>query len=96
MAQFKALNTPPGGAENGGMEIARIGIVDNDLRMSMVRGFDDPAKCGVLAAELLKHVSQMYAMETKHSRESAAQAMIEAFAKEMGSNSPEAPSIDKR
>jgi uncharacterized protein DUF5076 len=97
MAQFKALNTPPGGAERGGVEIARIGIVDNDLRMSLIRGFDEPAKWGMLAAELLKQVSQMYAMETKHSRESAAKAMVEAFAQAMGADAPgDAPSIAKR
>jgi hypothetical protein len=96
MAQFKALNTPPGGAERGGTEIARIGIVDNDLRMSLVRGFDDPAAWGRLAADLLKHASQMYAMETKHSRESAAKAMVEAFAEEMAADTTGTPSIGKR
>jgi len=97
MAQFKALNTPPGGAERSGVEIARIGIIDNDLRMSLIRAFDDPAKWGTLAAQLLKQVSQMYAMETKHSRESAAKAMVEAFAQEMGADAPgDAPSIAKR
>ena len=98
MAHFNALNTPPGGANLGGTEIARIAIVDGDLRMSLIRGFEDPSAWGRLAAELLKHVSQMYAMETKHSRESAAKAMVEAFAHEMAADAPgdAAPSIAKR
>jgi hypothetical protein len=92
MAHFNALNTPPGGADLGGTEIARIAIIDGDLRMSLIRGFDDPAAWGRLAAEVLKHVSQMYALETKHSREGAAQAMVQAFAQEMAADTASGPS----
>ena len=83
MANFNALNIPPPAIEQGGNELMRVAVANGELYMSIRRGFDDPEGWGRVLAEVVKHVSQIYATETKFNKAEAAKRILEAFAKEM-------------
>ena len=83
---YNALKIPPSGLEKGGEEVLRAAIVEGELLMSLRRGFDDPEAWGALLADVVKHVSQVYATETKLTKEDAAKRILEAFAKEVGTS----------
>jgi len=85
---FNALNVPPPAIEQGGAEIMRAAIANGELYMSLRRAFDDPEGWGRLLADVVKHVSQIYATETKFNRADAAKRILEAFAEEMKSDAP--------
>jgi Domain of unknown function (DUF5076) len=86
MKNFAALNVPPAAIEQGGAEIMRAAIANGELYMSLRRGFDDPEGWGRILADTVKHVSQIYATETKFSKADAAKRILEAFAQEMASD----------
>jgi hypothetical protein len=83
MANYDALKVPPAALEYGGAEIMRAAIANGELVMSLKRAFDDPEGWGRLLAEVVKHVSQVYSMETPFSRADAVKRILDAFAKEM-------------
>jgi hypothetical protein len=85
---FNALNVPPPAIEQGGAEIMRVAIANGELYMSLRRAFDDPEGWGRLMADVVKHVSQIYATETKYNKPDAAKRILEAFAKEMEAGEP--------
>ena len=91
MANFNALNIPPPAIERGGNELMRVAVAnDGELYMSIRRGFDDPEGWGRVLAEVAKHVSQIYATETKYNKAEAAKRMLDIFAQEVatGEGSP--------
>jgi uncharacterized protein DUF5076 len=90
MPAYNALNIPPEAAQDGGDELLRVAISrTTGPAMSLRRGFDDPAMWGHLLADVVKHLAQVYAIETKYNKEQAASRIIEAFAKDMASNAPD-------
>ena len=90
MPTYNALNVPPEAAQDGGDELLRVAVSRaSGPAMSLKRGFDDPAMWGHLIAEVVKHLAQVYAIESKYTKEQAASRIVEAFAKDMGSNAPE-------
>ena len=91
MANFNALNVPPPAIEHGGNELMRVAIAKGELYMSIRRGFDDPEGWGRVMAEVVKHVSQIYATETKYNKTDAAKRILETFAQEMAMDAPGAP-----
>ena len=92
MANFNSLNIPPPAIEKGGNELMRVAVAnDGELYMSIRRGFDDPEGWGRVLAEVAKHVSQIYATETKYNKADAAQRILEAFAKDMAAGAPGSP-----
>jgi len=91
MANFNALNIPPPAIEKGGNELMRVAIAEGELYMSIRRGLDDPEGWGRVLAEVAKHVSQIYATETKYNKADAAQRILDAFAKDMAVGTPGSP-----
>ena len=87
---FSALQVPPNAAEQGGTEIMRAAIANGELFMALRRAFDDPEGWGRLLADVVKHISQIYATETKYNKAEAAKRMLDVFAKEVatGEGSP--------
>ena len=85
---FSALQVPPSAIEQGGAEILRAAIANGELYMSVRRAFDDPEGWGRLCADIVKHVSQIYAAETKYNKADAAKRILEAFAKGMADDGP--------
>ena len=67
----------------------RAAIANGELFMSLRRAFDDPEGWGRLLADVVKHVSQIYAAETKFNKADAAKRIVEAFAREW--RRPDAP-----
>src|ERR1044072_8681438 len=91
MPNLHAMNIPPPAIEKGGNELMRIAVAnDGELYMSIRRGFDDPEGWVRLLAEVVKHVSQIYATETKFNKAEAAKRMLDVFAQEVaaGEGSP--------
>ena len=68
----------------------RAVIANGGLCLSLKRAFDDPEGWGRALAEVVKHVAQIYANETRITRETAASRIIETFAQEMASDTPAA------
>jgi hypothetical protein len=91
MASFNALNVPPAAIEHGGNELMRMAVANGELYMSIRRGFDDPEGWGRALADVVKHVSQIYATETKFNKADAAKRILEAFAQDMAADAPGAP-----
>ena len=89
---YNALNIPPEASQNGGDELVRAAISSGSLSMSLRRGFDDPEAWGRVLAEVVKQVAQVYALETRYSKEAAAKRIIEAFANDVAASTPDAPS----
>ena len=87
---FHPLRVPAQAVEHGGEEIMRAVIANGGLFLSLKRAFDDPEGWGRALAEVVKHVAQIYANETRITREVAASRIIEAFAQEMASDKPAA------
>ncbi len=87
---FQPLKVPAQAVEHGGDEILRAVVANGGLHMSLKRAFDDPESWGRALAEIVKHVSQIYANETKITREMAASRIIETFAQEMAADAPPA------
>src|ERR1043165_6312212 len=90
MANFNALNVPMAGIEQGGHELMRVAVANGELYMSIRRGFDDPEGWGRVLAEVVMHVSQIYATETKFNKAEAAKRILDIFAQEVaaGEGSP--------
>ncbi|MFL5051891.1 MAG: DUF5076 domain-containing protein [Xanthobacteraceae bacterium] len=87
---FHPLRVPAQAVEHGGEEILRAVIAKGGLYLSLKRAFDDPEGWGRALAEVVKHVAQVYANETRYSKETAASRIIETFAQEMASDKPAA------
>jgi hypothetical protein len=88
---FSALQVPPSANVAGGAELMRAAIANGELYLSLRRGFDDPEGWGRLIADVVKHISQIYATETKFNKADAAKRILEAFAREMAADVPEGP-----
>ena len=86
MANFNALNIPPPAIEKGGHELMRAAVAnDGELYMSIRRGFDDPEGWGRVLAEVVKHVSQIYATEGQFPEEQTLERIRALFNAEMDS-----------
>jgi hypothetical protein len=85
---FHPLKVPAQAVEHGGEEILRAVVANGGLYLSLKRAFDDPEGWGRALAEVVKHVAQIYANETRITRETAANRIIETFAQEMASDAP--------
>ena len=87
---FHPLRVPAQAVEHGGDEIMRAVIANGGLYLSLKRAFDDPEGWGRALAEVVKHVSQIYATETKYNKAEAAKRMLDIFAQEVatGEGSP--------
>jgi len=82
---YQALALPEQALENGGLEILRLGIVDDDLYVSALPAFKAPAQWGEVLAEVADRLGAIYAAQkTGLSKKDATVQIAEAFAAEMG------------
>src|SRR4051812_22546500 len=89
---YDALALPPEALSNGGVEILRIGIIDNELYVQARRAFKDPARWGEVLADIARALA-LY-NPAKDRSLSEAESFIQtgkAFAADLG-----APVIDER
>jgi len=80
---YDALALPPQALDNGGAEILRAGIIDDELYVTARPSFHDPGKWGEVLAEIAKRVGAIYAAEGLNVDDATIQ-IAEAFAAEMG------------
>ena len=82
---YQALALPEQALENGGLEILRLGIIDDELYVSTLPAFKTPAQWGEVLAEVANRLGAIYAAQTPGlSKKDATVQIVEAFAAEMG------------
>src|ERR1700710_404586 len=60
---YEALALPEQALENGGLEILRLGIVNDELYVSALPAFESPAQWGEVLAEVAKRLGAVYAAQ---------------------------------
>jgi hypothetical protein len=87
---YDALALPNDALANGGVEILRAGIIDDELFVTARHAFTDPAQWGEVLAEIVRRLAKLYAAEGELDAEEALAAIAAAFAADLG-----APMIEK-
>lgn len=81
---YDALAIPNEALANGGVEILRAGLIDDELFVTARHAFKDPAQWGEILAHITRRLALLYAMETDLSEAEALAEIEEAYAAEMG------------
>ncbi len=82
---YQALALPEQALEHGGLEILRLGIVDDKLYVSALPAFETPALWGEILAEVAMRLGAVYAAQkTGLNKKDVIVDIVEAFAAEMG------------
>ena len=82
---YQALALPEQALENGGVEILRAGIIDDDLYVSALPAFSQPTQWGEVLADIARRVGAMYAAQTPGlSKKDVTVQIAEAFVTDMG------------
>ena len=82
---YQALALPEQALENGGVEILRLGIIDDELYVSSLPAFKAPAQWGEVLAEVANRLGAIYAAQKSGlSKRDVTIQIAEAFAAEMG------------
>jgi hypothetical protein len=82
---YQALALPEQALENGGVEILRLGIVNDELYVSALPAFKVPAQWGEVLAEVAVRLGAVYAAQkTGLNKKDVTIDIAEAFAAEMG------------
>jgi len=72
---YDELPLPSGALRNGGAEMLRAGVVDDELFITARRIFDDPTQWGGLLADVARRLAMLYAAQFDVD-EAAAAALI--------------------
>src|ERR1700712_4561864 len=81
---YQALALPEQALEHGGLEILRLGIVDDELYVSALPAFKAPAQWGEVLAEVATRLGAIYAAQkTGLNKKDVTIDIVEAFAAEM-------------
>jgi hypothetical protein len=84
---YQALALPEQALENGGVEVLRLGIIDDELYVSALPAFDTPAPWGEVLAEVTKRLGAIYAAQkTGLTKKDIAVQIAEAYLTEMGAS----------
>ena len=82
---YDALALPDEALDNGGMEILRVGIIDDELYVTARRAFKDPAKWGDVLADIARRIALLYSAEdTSLTEQEILVSIEEAFAADLG------------
>jgi hypothetical protein len=82
---YQALALPEQALENGGLEILRAGIIDDELYVSAVPAFKAPSQWGEVLADIARRLGAIYAaQDTGLTRKDATVHIAEAFMADMG------------
>jgi len=82
---YQALALPEQALENGGLEILRLGIVNDELYVSALPAFKVPAQWGEVLAEVAVRLGAIYAgQKTGLTKKDVIVEIAEAFAAEIG------------
>jgi hypothetical protein len=81
---YDALALPNDALANGGTEILRAGVIDDELFVTARHAFADPAQWGEVLAEIAQRLARIYASSGEYSEAEALAAIESAFAAELG------------
>jgi uncharacterized protein DUF5076 len=82
---YQALALPAEALEHGGLEILRLGLIDDELYVSALPAFKEPALWGEVLAEVANRLGTIYgAQKSGLSKRDAIVQIAQAFAAEMG------------
>ncbi|MEZ5786137.1 MAG: DUF5076 domain-containing protein [Xanthobacteraceae bacterium] len=81
---YEELAIPDEAIANGGVEIIRAGLVDDELYVTARHAFKDPAQWGEVLADITRRLALLYSMETDLTEAEAMIEIEEAYAAEMG------------
>src|SRR5215212_10560265 len=82
---YQALALPEKALENGGLEILRLGIINDELYVSALPAFKAPAQWGEVLAEVSQRLGAIYAAQkTGLNKKDVTVQIVEAFAAVMG------------
>src|SRR4051794_14313535 len=94
---YQALALPEQALENGGLEILRLGIVNDELYVSALPAFKVPAQWGEVLAEVASRLGTIYAAQkTGLNKKDVTIDIAEAFAAEMGARPVQATKPAKK
>jgi hypothetical protein len=94
---YHALALPEQALSNGGVEILRLGIVNDELYVSALPAFDTPAPWGEVLAEVTKRLGAIYAAQkTGLSKKDIMVQIAEAYLAEMGASPVKAKSVQSK
>jgi Domain of unknown function (DUF5076) len=93
---YRALALPEQALSNGGVEILRLGIIDDELYVSALPAFKTPAPWGEVLAEVTKRLGAIYAAQkTGLSKKDVTVQIADAYATEMGASPVKAEAKSK-
>ena len=82
---YNALALPEAALEKGGLEILRVGLIDDHIYVAARPSLKDHAQWGEVLAETARRLGAIYAAQVQGlSRKDATIAIAEAFAAEFG------------
>ena len=94
---YQALALPEQALQNGGVEILRLGIVNDELYVSALPAFKAPAQWGEVLAEVSQRLGAIYAAQKSGlSRKDVMVQIAEAYVAEMGGSPVKAKPKSKR
>jgi hypothetical protein len=83
MAEYNALQIPPGAQEKGGVEVLRAAVIDGGLHVTLRRAFDDPQAWGILLADVARQVARVYDQQGERKEAEVMSVIRNAFATQM-------------
>jgi hypothetical protein len=82
---YRALALPEKALESGGVEILRLGIINDELYVSALPAFEAPAQWGEVLAEVSQRLGAIYAAQKPGlNKKDVTVQIVQAFAAEMG------------
>jgi hypothetical protein len=82
---YQALALPEQALEKGGLEILRLGIIDDELYVSALPAFKDVGQWGEVLSEVARRLGAIYAAQNDgHNKRDVTIAIAEAFVADFG------------
>ena len=82
---YEALALPSEALSEGGVEILRAGVINDELYVTARRAFKDPSKWGEALGDIARRIAAIYSLDDNALSEKDIVAdIVEAFASEMG------------
>ena len=82
---YQALALPAEALEQGGAEILRAGLINDELYVGAARAFDDPAVWGDVLGDIARSIAEMMAAEDRAlGQKEILTQIVEAFLVDIG------------
>ena len=92
---YQALALPEQALEKGGLEILRLGIINDELYVSALPAFKDVGQWGEVLSEVARRLGAIYAAQNDgHNKRDVTIAIAEAFVADFGAQ-PVKPAVKK-